>query len=316
MDQSTAPQPFTPEPGVHVGTSLNMYHNVWSAASNSRLSILRRSPAHLLAAMHEPPKSSAALLTGHAIHTAILEPDLFASEFTTAGQCQAIKKTDKLRCNNAGVVYSTAQGWLCGVHKGADSGSDDSRTVLSQADYVVALAVRDAVHRHPAAKHLLSTAIHREASIAWDDARSGVRCKARLDSYAEFEGGTIIDVKSTIDARRDEFERSIFKYGYHRQGGFYMPGAEAVGLPARHFVIIACEKEPPYAVAVYRLTEGALDAGAEQIAPLLDLYAKCMASGEWPAYSDEIADIALPSWSWDKIDQELTERSRETANAL
>ena len=75
---------------------------------------------------------------------------------------------------------------------------------------------------------------------------------------ADFAGGCILDFKTTLDARPSEFERSIFKYGYHRQGAMYLEAAAAHGIPAKHYVIIASEKVPPYGTCIYRLTEGAI----------------------------------------------------------
>jgi hypothetical protein len=72
-------------------------------------------------------------------------------------------------------------------------------------------------------------------------------------------------------------------------------------------VIVAAEKEPPYAVAAYRLTEGATDAGMDQLRPLLQLYRRCQASGEWPAYPDTVQDISLPDWAWKIVGEEIQE---------
>jgi hypothetical protein len=116
-----------------------------------------------------------------------------------------------------------------------------------------------------------------------------------------------VDVKSTVSARRAEFERSIFTFGYFRQGSHYLASARARRLPARHFSIIACEKTPPYAVGVYRLTEGAIQAGDDQIRPLLRRYAECMESGDFPGYPDEVIDVSLPDYAWRQIEEQAAE---------
>jgi len=156
-----------------------------------------------------------------------------------------------------------------------------------------------------------------ELSVVWDEpveimvegerVTVMVRCKACIDRYAALGGGTLGDMKTTQDASIGTFERSIFRYNYHMQGGFYMRGAKAVGLPARHYAILAAEKSPPYEVNVFRLTEGALDAGEQLALALLKRYAYCQHTGEWPGYEDRVRDIALPDWSWRAIDDDLTE---------
>lgn len=295
----------TPAPGTYPDTSMRDYHR-WDAMSNSRLTALRRSPAHLQAYIAQQSTDTVALAIGRAVHSAILEPDDFTSVYVVAEQCGATKKGDGLRCGNAGVMLSHG-GWLCGVHaKGISSVT--SVTVLPPNDYAVCLGARDAVHAHGRARGLLTGNGGNELSILWTDIVSGVACKARLDRYSPaIAGGAIVDIKTTRDASPLAFERSIFNFGYHRQGAHYLAGANASGLPAQHFAIIAVEKEPPYAVAVYRLTEGALDAGAQQITPLLARYAACQTANHWPAYSEDVQDIALPNYAWGQIDDETKE---------
>jgi hypothetical protein len=89
-----------------------------------------------------------------------------------------------------------------------------------------------------------------------------------------------------------------------------LDGARAVGIPAEHFVIVAVEKEPPYAVAVYRVLDAAIDAGREQIAGLLKTYATCVALDEWPGYAEQVVDVALPAWAWNQIDEENAFRAQ------
>jgi hypothetical protein len=293
----------TPEPGVYPDTPMATYH-AWRAASNSRLSRLHRSPAHLKAYLEQPPADTAALAAGRAIHCAVLEPDEFPQRFVVAQKCTATKK-DKERCRNNGTQFWAQEGWRCGVHPGTGP-ADDSQQVITEGDHAMCLRIRDNVHAHASAGGLVTGEGRNELTLLWRDAETEQLCKARHDRHSPvIAGGAIVDVKSTIDARLNPFERSIFAHGYHRQGAFYLEGAEALELPAQHFVIIAVEKDPPYAVAVYRLTEGALEAGAQQIRQLLRRYAACMATDTWPAYSDDVTDIALPPWAWDVIDTEL-----------
>lgn len=276
----------TPGPGVYPGTPMQVYHG-WDAASNSRLSRLLKSPAHLKAYMEEPQADTAALALGRAAHSAILEPDDFGTRY---------------RCGPPGDRRTKAvrEAWdALEAEVGAGS-------VLTASDYSACLRMRDSVHGLRAAKSMISGSGEVELSYLWEV--DGLLCKGRMDRHSpELAGGAIVDVKTCRSASRREFEKSIFSLGYHRQGAFYLMGAQARRLPARHFVILAVEKTPPYAVAVYRLTEGAIDAGEEQIRPLLSKYAECMARNEWPGFPDEVVDVALPDYAWRQIDDELQE---------
>lgn len=306
-DRACAVLDRLPLAGIHRSTPMGLYHG-WPAASNSRLSKLRRSPAHLKAYLEEPPKERSALIIGRAAHTTILEPDTFDSTFTVAELCAATKKGDGQRCSNWGIALHEKQGWLCGVHaKGITSEWSTTRFVLPEPDYRACRLMREAVYKHPAARGLLWGEGDVELSMLWHDRETGVPCKGRMDRLSpRIAGGAIVDVKTTRDAGRREFERAIFAHGYHRQAAFYLDGAAANGIAAEHFVIVAVEKEPPYAVAVYRLTEGAIEGGREQLRPLLARYAECVEQDVWPGYAEDVQDIALPTWAWQQIDEEVT----------
>lgn len=302
---ATWPLSNVPDPGVYPSMPAAVYHGL-DAASNSRLSRLLRSPAHLKAYLAEPQKDTAALRIGRAVHSAILEPDDFDASFTTAGRCEALKK-DGDRCSNGGTAFHSNLGWLCGIHtKGVPADFDQRRIVLSPADHVVCLGIRDSVFKHPAARIILAQLSEAELSVVWRDPETDVLCRARWDGYApEVAGGLIVDVKSAKDARGREFARSSFEHGYHRQGAHYLNGAVVHELPVQHYVNIAVEKEPPYAVAVYRHTEDMIAAGRFQLRSLLASYAECLERDEWPAYSDDIQDISLPEWAAKQLERDM-----------
>ena len=75
-----------------------------------------------------------------------------------------------------------------------------------------------------------------------------------------------------------------------------------------HFTIIAVEKTRPYEVGIYRVIDSAVEAGEDEIKRLLELYARCLDSDDWPGYPDEIKDIALPTWAWNRIEEEQAVR--------
>jgi hypothetical protein len=55
---------------------------------------------------------------------------------------------------------------------------------------------------------------------------------------------------------------------------------------------------------VYRIDDGSIDAGEMQLQQLLDIYRRCSDAGHWPAYPDEVQDIAIPPWAFPEIDKE------------
>lgn len=276
-----------PAPGVYENVPMDVYHS-WQAASNSRLARLRRSPAHLKAYLEEPKEDTPSQIIGRAIHAAILEPDVFTLRY---GRCP----DDLDRRTKAG-----KETWERMLNEFGEG------NVLKAGDYDKALRIRDVVHVHSSAGKVLKHAEHRELSIVWIDEATGVTCKARFDSLTPgVAGGVIADIKSTIDASERAFARTIFEYGYHRQGAFYLDGAAVHQLPVAHYLNIAVEKEPPFAAACYRIMDAAIDAGRDVVRGLLKTYATCQALNEWPAYPHHVIDIALPDWAWKQADDEI-----------
>lgn len=309
---------IVPVVGVHPDVPEHVYHGQWDAVSNSMLTRLFRTPAHLRAYLDQPQEDTTVLMVGRAAHASILQPHAFEGSFTIAAQCTAFKKSDGKPCTNSGVLEHPELGWLCGVHlKGVPGFDAPTRTVLSSDDHAVCLGVRDAVYAHPRANTLLTSGGQAELSLVWDDAHTGVRCRSRLDFHAPLIAGgdepTIVDVKTTRDASPRAFSKAISEHGYHRQAAMYLDGCAAVGLAAKHFVFIAVEKEPPFAVGVYRLMDDAIEFGRAQLRYLLARYLQCRETDEWPGYSDNIEDITLPSWAWKIDDTNLNAQLTEVA---
>ena len=92
-----------------------------------------------------------------------------------------------------------------------------------------------------------------------------------------------------------------------------MMGARVLKLPVRHYSIIAVEKSPPFGVAVYRITEGTVDASEDQVKALLRRYDECEKSGEYPDYPDEVRDISVPDWAWRIMEEQIWEIEEVTA---
>lgn len=125
-----------------------------------------------------------------------------------------------------------------------------------------------------------------------------IPCKARLDMLATVPGFGLVavDLKSTDDASPQALERSLYKWGYHRQAVWYRRALRAVGMESSVFVLVAVEKTAPYLVTAANVSEAAQQVGLEEIRDALGTYASCIKSGLWPGYVSEIIDIDLPEW--------------------
>lgn len=288
-------------PGVYEDIPVSEYFAL-PYFSNSRGSLIKRSPAHLLADIQDPPGSTDSQKLGVAIHSAVLEPMIFAQQFALAGPCVEELKSGKrkgLPCGNTGRSCH-GNAWYCGQH--TPPTDPENVTALSPDDWAACIGVRDSIRANPRLRKLLEAPGRTELTVVWDDEETGMRCKARIDRLCEAYGGIVFDLKTTTDARAEVFERKLFEYGYFRQSGFYQDGLRAHGIDTTHLVICAAEKERPYATSGFRLTDAATEAGRDEMRALMARYAECVRSGVWPAYDDKINEISLPSWAWDRLE--------------
>lgn len=275
----------TPGPGFYRGVPPEEYHR-WRAASNSSLTHLMRSPAHM-AAYRQDYKETPAMVLGRAIHAAVLEPEQFDTDHIK------IPSDLNRRTNEGKELYAELS---------------DQYEVLTAEDYDRCIRIREAVHASECSRNLIVGTGDVELSLIWIDKATGVKCKARWDRHSpDIAGGAIVDLKTTKDASIREFEKTIFYYGYHRQAAMYLMCAKALDLPVRHYSIIAVEKEPPYGVQPYRITEGTVEAGEDLIRALLKKYDKCMKAKEFPGYPDKVRDITVPDYAWFQIEMQVTE---------
>lgn len=258
------------------------YHEI-DRCSSHRLSMLRKSPAHLQHALANP-ETSDAMRVGEAVHCAILEPSQFKSRFAVAPKVDRRTTVGK---------ETWAKFCLENSHK----------TVISQDDLNSITGIREAINSNETARLLISSVGDVEVCGFWTDEATGLKCKMRIDARCQTLGA-LLDLKTTVCASRREFERAIFNYGYHRQAAFYLDGCKALGEFYEDYTIIAVEKEAPFALAVYRLKDDVIELGRKENAALMQLYATCERSGNWPGYPDLVQDIGLPAWAKRQIEED------------
>lgn len=297
-------------PGLYKGIPDKVYHDYRGAVSNSMLRHLLRSPAHLAAYLKEPQAATPAMIFGTAYHMAVLEPDRFSEEALEAPRCMALMKTGN-RCGSPAKWLQGSDGF-CGRHKPkegeiVDITEAEGVLLLSEWDYECITRMREVLMNHPSAALLLEGERH-EASALWywpegdPEADAPVLCKGRIDHWSE-QFDTLVDLKTTKDATKDAFQKTVYNYGYYRQAAMYLSGMYELGVELTDFTIIAQEKEPPFACSVYRLDDEAIRYGAMQMQALIRQYAQLrdLPLDEWPGYDEQVQDLSLPRWAFDQI---------------
>lgn len=252
--------------------------------SASRLRYLAKSPAHLQHSLSEPYEQTDAQALGQAVHTLVLEPELFDS------QNALMPKFDR-RTKEGKAGYAQ---WIS---------FNEGKQGFCQSDWEAIQAMAKAVAAHPKAAPLVGFAELIEQSVIWRHP-SGVDCKSRIDAICP-ELATIFDLKTTRDASPHAFSKAIFDYGYYRQGAFYIDACRSLGIQIDHYAIIAIENTAPYPVTVYRLLDESIELGRKENDALIELYRTCKEADSWPGYPTEIQDIGLPAWAKNRITEDL-----------
>ncbi len=269
----------TIEPGIYADISNEQYH-ASQGISKSGIVKLLRSPRHYWAAYldpeREPFEETTAMKIGSAAHKLILEPDDFYDEFT-----RMPAKVEGMNANRKD--YKEAKAVL----------EEKGLTVLKKDQMQMVEKMADRVHAHPEAGPMLSGGLA-EQSFYWIDQDTGVLCKCRPDYW--IPGIALPDLKTTTDARDDEFAKSCGKFTYHIQAAFYADGVKALTGDDMHMPFIAVEKELPYELNVFWIEPADVSLGRSEYKRALEIYAECVEKDDWPGYPTKVRTISLPGW--------------------
>lgn len=270
--------------GIHRQMSEAEYFAI-DAFNHSLMDYGLRSMAHLKAQMEQPEElDTAAMRLGSAVHLAVFEPARIA-----AGEVVYYERHLDLR-KNADKEY-----------KARFDEENAGRIILSDPDdYSYVVAMRDSLAKNERARKLVQTVGPMEAVAVWEDAETGLRCKAKLDKF--IPGVLALDLKTTANASKDAFGYMVNKHGYHRQAAHYIDGFEALTGEETPFVFVAVENTPPHAVGMYSLDVETISVGRSQNRRILRQIAECKKTGVWPGYPDKVEELSLPSWAL-KLDE-------------
>lgn len=269
----------------------------------SALKELSRSPRHYQFRLNNP-KESAALKMGSVCHTAVLEPHRFLAEYVL---------WDK-RDDEDGLKRRRGKDWKAFEAEARDAG----KRVVTDAEYKLALSMRDAVRTHSAAMRYLHSG-QAEVSMFWQDAETGRNCKGRIDWLTTSEGDVLAGLKTARTAHPIGFGNAAARLGYHLQWAYYRDGYQAITGKSARMVEIVVENTPPYDVVVFVIPDEVIDAGQEEYREHFKKLAECEASGSWPGLAAEEQVLSLPSWVYGAdddlsdldLDMEATDGAQE-----
>ena len=258
------------------------FHNIpfdeyrsWDAVNNSLLKVVsQKSPFHAKYELDTGGKDTQPLSFGRAVHTYVLEPELFDSFYAVAPECDRRTKAGK-------------ETWAA-FTEGADG-----KTVLTDVEHATILAMSERLQQTKAIEYLKGG---KEVSLLWTDEKTGLDCKCRIDNLIECHDA-IIDLKTSTSASPEYFRYAMKQFGYGQAAAWYWDGYKAVtGREPSFYMFVVMEKNPPYDVGLYVIGDDSLTAGRNIYRKAFDLWADCLKKDEFPGYTPVPQEINLPDW--------------------
>ena len=275
---------LTPElmrSGCFVTDMPNEAYHRSEGVSKSGLDLISRSPAHYYYAQKREPTRAMAI--GTAIHTALLEPERFEREYlllkdVADRRASEYKQAIKVHAPE-NVLVSTEAANVAGMQE----------SVFSQTEAAAALRAEG----------------WRELSAFVECPETGVILRARYDLLTS--DGIAYDLKKTRDARRSEFEKSVYNYRYHVQDAHYSRVFELITGELLQFKFLVVEETAPNTAAVYELDQLAKEVGKFYAMRDLRTYAQCKKTGEWPHPDSGDGIISISNWAVLQYEDDLQE---------
>ena len=224
---------------------------------------------------------------GSAVHCAVLEPEKFDDLYAIVPGDKKKPTSAQLNAKKPSADTILLINWWNEFNS-----CNEGKSQIKQEERDNAMRVRDAVWEHPEAKEYFFDYKTELSGYYLDqDFENGqgtnMLCRYRPDLRTD---DYILDLKTTVCAKKDEFMRSIGKFGYHISAAHYLEGDRILkGTTHKHFVFVAVEKKPPYLVGVYKLSQRDLELGLWQRRKALNDIKKAREEKHWPGYNNDIA---------------------------
>lgn len=274
--------------GEVFGLSNKAYHDMHDSWSSTALKYMHsNSPFHFKAKYIDrtlpPDEPTKQMHLGSMDHSLILTPLDFDKEFFVMPDVDRRTKEGKAIALEA---ETKAEG----------------RTIVSESERQLALAIQMHVLQNPHASRLLRGG-RPEVSYFWQCPFSNLRFRSKVDYVTD---GYFVELKTTKSANPRDFERHAYNLHYDLSAFHYREGMRILGLAERkpcYFIVV--ETEAPYAVQVFEADDSFFESGHSK---WLDAVTKLEAGvkhNQWPGYfvgfdEGELPKLSAPSWARNK----------------
>lgn len=230
-----------------------------------------------------PRPDTEALALGSAVHAAILEPTVFETMYCTQPAFGDLRSPANKK---AKIEWEEAH---------ADTVN------LNTEQYATVLAVRAnlATCNDPEIREMMDGPGQNEIGILFRDEPTNLLCKGRIDRITMLHGWpTIVEVKTTRCLLDRFIETELGEKHYHIRLAWYMDALSMIRPAEWLTVYLWLGTSEPNEVRTTQCDDHAYAEGRAVYRHLLDRYAKCQASGDWPSFRHGIEVINPPRWAY------------------
>mgnify|MGYP003637305327 FL=1 len=284
-------QPQSFEAGWFKDIPNEVYHRSNGTSSSQIKKMIEKTGAHLQHDRKHPKPPTPAMALGTAVHSLVLEPDMFDTDIVVAPDFN--KRTKDGRAD-----FELFQE------------ENKNRTIISPEQNLKAKAMAARVHEHPIASILVQDLIVESSVFQWyksydpdDQTEYKTMLKVRPDGISK-NMPILIDLKSTADGSYSGFIKSIQNFYYHLSAAMYLELCnqcqplldEVKHFAFTKFVFVCVENFAPYEVSVYEMSQEYREIGALLFRQgIYNLHKSKL--NNWDGYPEEVRVIEPPSWA-------------------
>jgi len=154
--------------------------------------------------------------------------------------------------------------------------------------------------------NLVKSATHRERSIFWTDAETGLECRCKPDFFCELPDRVIgYDLKISPMVSPEAFLRQVKRFRYWLQDAHYSTGLSELYQKPVQFRFWVVEPVKPHRIKCYWLEEiNTRTTAFERWSSAMKSMAECFRSGDWSDKWD--GKLVLNQWDFGgEVDEEL-----------
>jgi exodeoxyribonuclease VIII len=196
---------------------------------------------------------------GSALHELLLEPELFYDHFAVSPKFDRRTKDGK-----AGFDLFELE--------------NEGKIIINENDMEMIRCMCESSLNNQTFIDLMRDS-YRETSCYTIDERTGLKIKLRPDAMPQ-NRPIILDIKSCVDSSFKKFRSDLFNYGYFISSAFYCDY-----LNKENYVFGAIEKEQPYQLSLFMLSDEIVENGRTQYRMALDLIKWSYDNNFWCDYN-------------------------------